>query len=161
MRMPANKFVVKCGNFAVLVDLHILPQGPSQDTSWFADHHKEEVSLLLKDTIDTRIKQYLEARRQHGQTKQNKEFTQANPRCMKGENFHLAAYFIKRHVNLKCIVKQRGQELRVFPDRFVVCLNPCKAEPPNNTELKKALEEESGSFLFSTTYWLRSGVSTG
>nr|XP_014352757.1 PREDICTED: protein SLX4IP isoform X2 [Latimeria chalumnae] len=124
MRMPANKFVVK------------------------------EVSLLLKDTIDTRIKQYLEARRQHGQTKQNKEFTQANPRCMKGENFHLAAYFIKRHVNLKCIVKQRGQELRVFPDRFVVCLNPCKAEPPNNTELKKALETpaEGGTSQYFAGY---------
>ncbi|KAF2987730.1 hypothetical protein EK904_015142 [Melospiza melodia maxima] len=36
-----------CGNFAVLVDVHILPQGSSKDTSWFSDHEKEGITEEL------------------------------------------------------------------------------------------------------------------
>ncbi|XP_015218672.1 protein SLX4IP isoform X2 [Lepisosteus oculatus] len=128
-KMSPNKFVVKCGNFVVLVDLHILPLGSSEDTSWFAEQHKEEVSVLLKDAVDQRVKQYLEARRLQGQPKPRKELTQARPLCIKGEHFCLAAYIMKRHVNLRCIVKRQYRELRVFPERFVVCVSPPEEVP--------------------------------
>ncbi|RXM35139.1 Protein SLX4IP [Acipenser ruthenus] len=99
----------QCGNFVVLVDLHILPQGSSKDTSWFAEQQKEEVSILLREAVDLRVKQHLEARNQHVQPKPHKKLTQANPLCIKGEHFRLAAFFMKRHVNLRCIVKEQYQ----------------------------------------------------
>lgn len=34
-------FVLQCGNFAVLVDLHVLPLGGQEDTSWFTADHIE------------------------------------------------------------------------------------------------------------------------
>lgn len=34
-------FVLQCGNFAVLVDLHILPLGGQEDASWFTTDHIE------------------------------------------------------------------------------------------------------------------------
>lgn len=34
-------FVLQCGNFAVLVDLHVLPLGGREDTSWFTADHIE------------------------------------------------------------------------------------------------------------------------
>lgn len=34
-------FVLQCGNFAVLVDLHILPLGGQEDTSWFTTDNIE------------------------------------------------------------------------------------------------------------------------
>ncbi|XP_018422068.1 PREDICTED: protein SLX4IP [Nanorana parkeri] len=123
----SNKLVVKCGNFAVLVDLHVLPQGTSKDTSWFSDHEKEEVCTLLRDTIDSRVRQHIESRRQQGQVKL-KEYTQAKPLFLKGNTFRIAAYFIKRWVNIRCVVKHQYRELYVFPDRLVVCasqLEPC------------------------------------
>ncbi|XP_068088589.1 protein SLX4IP isoform X2 [Hyperolius riggenbachi] len=116
----SNKFVVKCGNFAVLVDLHVLPQGTSKDTSWFSDHEKEEICTLLRQTIETRVTQHMESRRLQGQVK-CKEYTQASPLFVKGTSLRIAAYFIKRWVNLRCAVKHRYRELYVFPDRFVVC----------------------------------------
>ncbi|XP_027477350.1 protein SLX4IP isoform X2 [Zalophus californianus] len=93
--MASKKFAVKCGNFAVLVDLHILPQGSNKDNSWFSEQKKEEVCLLLKETIDSRVKEYLEVRKQHRPS--NTEFTRSSPLTLK--------------------------ELRVFPDRFVVCVS--------------------------------------
>ncbi|XP_030052189.1 LOW QUALITY PROTEIN: protein SLX4IP [Microcaecilia unicolor] len=118
--MASNKMVIKCGKFAVLVDLHILPQGSSKDTSWFSDHEKEEISTLVKDIIDSRVKQYLESRKQHVQSK-HKEVTQFSPLFLKGSHFRIAVYFMKRWVNLRCIVKEQFHELRVFPEKFVVC----------------------------------------
>lgn len=46
-------FFFQCGNFAVLVDVHILPQGSSKDTSWFSDHEKEvqQISILLRKHV--------------------------------------------------------------------------------------------------------------
>ncbi|KAJ1156622.1 hypothetical protein NDU88_009340 [Pleurodeles waltl] len=38
-----------------------------------------------------------------------------------GTRCRIAAYFMKRWVNLRCILKQQYRGLRVFPDRFVVC----------------------------------------
>ncbi|XP_072265724.1 protein SLX4IP isoform X2 [Pyxicephalus adspersus] len=157
--MMSNKLVVKCGNFAVLVDLHVLPQGTSKDTSWFSDHEKEEVSTLLRDMIDCRVRQHIESRRQQGQVKL-KEYTQANPLFLKGNTLRIAAYFIKRWVKLRCVIKHHYRELYVFPDRLVVCtsqLEPCpntsdaetvkaanKKEPSSSTSEYFAERGESG-----------------
>ncbi|XP_077138718.1 protein SLX4IP isoform X2 [Ranitomeya variabilis] len=122
--------VGQCGNFAVLVDLHVLPQGTSKDSSWFSDHEKEEVCLLLKDTIDTRVTQHIESRRQQVQVK-HKEYTPASPLFLKGTRLRIAAYFIKRWVNLRCVAQHQYRELYVFPDRFVVCVS--QLEPHSNT----------------------------
>ncbi|XP_040207242.1 protein SLX4IP isoform X2 [Rana temporaria] len=157
--MMSNKLVVKCGNFAVLVDLHVLPQGTSKDTSWFSDHEKEEVCTLLRDTIDSRVRHHIESRRQQGQVKL-KEYTQASPLFLKGNTLRIAAYFIKRWVKLRCVVKHQYRELYVFPDRLVVCasqLEPCpstieaealkssnKKEPSSSTSEYFAEHRESG-----------------
>lgn len=119
--MASKKFAVKCGNFAVLVDLHISPQDPNKDTSWFSEQKKEEVCLLLKETIDSRVKEYLEVRKQHKPS--SPEFTRSNPLSLKGYGFQITAYFLKRGIRLRCIRSSRNSELRVFPDRFVVCVS--------------------------------------
>lgn len=84
--LKISSFVLQCGNFAVLVDLHVLPQGTSKDTSWFSDHEKEEVCTLLRDTIDSRVRHHIESRRQQGQVKL-KEYTQASPLFLKAIKF--------------------------------------------------------------------------
>ncbi|KAM5164632.1 protein SLX4IP [Mantella aurantiaca] len=144
--MMSNKLVVKCGNFAVLVDLHVLPQGTSKDTSWFSDHEKEEVCTLLRDTIDSRVKQHIESRRQQGQVKL-KEYTQASPLFLKGNTLRIAAYFIKRWVNLRCVVKHQYRELYVFPHRLVVCVSQIEPCPGTNDaeSLKPANKKEPSS----------------
>ncbi|KAM5177925.1 protein SLX4IP isoform 2-T2 [Callospermophilus lateralis] len=119
--MASKKFAVKCGNFAVLVDLHISPQGSNKDTSWFSEQKKEEVCLLLKETILSRVKEYLEVRKQHRPS--NTEFTRSSPLSLKGYGFQITAYFLKRGIHLRCIESSQNTELRVFPDRFVVCVN--------------------------------------
>ncbi|XP_043842326.1 protein SLX4IP isoform X2 [Dromiciops gliroides] len=120
--MGSNKFVVKCRNFAVLVDLHILPQGSRKDTNWFSEQKKEDICMLLKETIDSRVKDYLDACKRLDLSK-NAEFTRYNPLSLKGYGLHITAYFIKRGVHLRCIVGKPNCELRVFPDQFVVCVN--------------------------------------
>ncbi|CAH2255482.1 Hypothetical predicted protein [Pelobates cultripes] len=135
--LMSNKLVIKCGNFAVLVDLHVLPQGTSKDTSWFSVQEKEEVCLLLKDTIESRVRQHIESHKQQAPLK-SKEYTQSNPLFLKGNRLRIAAYFIKRWVRLRCVVKQQYRELHVFPDRFVVCASQLQTESSvqisNNTE---------------------------
>lgn len=119
--MASKKFAVKCGNFAVLVDLHVLPQGSNRDTSWFSEHKKEELCLLLKETIDSRVNEYLEVRKQHRPS--NTEFTRSSPLTLKGYGFQITAYFLKRGIRLHCFRGSQSAELRVFPDRFVVCVS--------------------------------------
>lgn len=119
--MASKKFAVKCGNFAVLVDLHISPQDSNKDTSWFSEQKKEEVCLLLKETIDSRVKEYLEVRKHHRPT--NAEFTRSSPLSLKGYGFQITAYFLKRGIRLRCFGGSHSPELRVFPDRFVVCVS--------------------------------------
>uniref|UniRef100_A0AC11DGK9 Uncharacterized protein n=1 Tax=Ovis aries TaxID=9940 RepID=A0AC11DGK9_SHEEP len=114
-------YSLKCGNFAVLVDLHVLPQGSSKDTSWFSEQKKEEVCLLLKETIDSRVKEYLQVRKQHRPS--DAEFTRSNPLSLKGYGFHITAYFLKRGIRLRCLRGSPRTELQVFPDRFVVCVS--------------------------------------
>ncbi|KAM9654340.1 protein SLX4IP isoform 6-T13 [Morphnus guianensis] len=100
--MASNKFVIKCGNFAVLVDVRILPQGSSRDTSWFSDHEKEKVCMLLEEVVASRVKHYLEAPKQRGQWK-SMEHAPSGPLFL--------------------------TELRVFPDRFIVCVSKLESNP--------------------------------
>ncbi|XP_010573106.1 protein SLX4IP isoform X2 [Haliaeetus albicilla] len=126
--MASNKFVIKCGNFAVLVDVRILPQGSSKDTSWFSHHEKEEVCMLLEEVVASRVKHYLEAPKQRGQWK-SMEHAQSGPLCLTANSFHITAYFMKRWVNLRCAVGKHYRELRVFPDRFIVCVSKLESNP--------------------------------
>uniref|UniRef100_A0A8B9P6D1 SLX4 interacting protein n=1 Tax=Apteryx owenii TaxID=8824 RepID=A0A8B9P6D1_APTOW len=139
--MASSKFVIKCGNFAVLVDVHILPQGSSKDTSWFSDHEKEELCMLLEDAVASRVKHYLEAPKQRGQWK-SMEHAASAPLFLTGNRFHITAQFMKRWVNLRCAVGKRYRELRVFPDRFVVCVSKLESNPSAWTCENGALKEE-------------------
>ncbi|NXK46716.1 SLX4I protein, partial [Chauna torquata] len=121
-------FFLQCGNFAVLVDVHILPQGSSKDTSWFSDHKKEEVCMLLEEVVASRVKHYLEARKQRGQWK-SLEHASSAPLFITANSFHITAYFMKRWINLRCAVGERYRELRVFPDKFVVCVSKLEFDP--------------------------------
>ncbi|KAM6433538.1 protein SLX4IP [Rhynochetos jubatus] len=139
--MASNKFVIKCGNFAVLVDVHILPQGSSKDTSWFSDHEKEEVCMLLEEVVASRVKHYLEMPRQRGQWK-SMERVASGPLFLTANSFHITAYFMKRWVNLRCAVGRHYRELRVFPDRFIVCVSKLESNPSAWTCENGVLNEE-------------------
>ncbi|NXF06618.1 SLX4I protein, partial [Smithornis capensis] len=117
-----------CGNFAVLVDVHILPQGSSKDTSWFSDHEKEEVCRLLEEVVASRVKHYLEAPKQRGQWK-SVEHTSSGPLFLTANRLHITAYFVKRWVNLRCALGKRYRELRVFPEKFIVCVSKLDFDP--------------------------------
>ncbi|CAO2578603.1 Protein SLX4IP, partial [Lemmus lemmus] len=139
----------QCGNFAVLVDLHIVPQGPNKDSSWFSEQKKEEVCLLLKETIDSRVKEYVGIYKQHRPS--NAEFTRSSPLSLKGYGFQITAYFIKRGIHLRCIQSSQNTELRVFPDRFVVCVSqlafgPGTWESQNEKSTKRTLHGLSDYF---------------
>ncbi|KAM3856548.1 protein SLX4IP isoform 1-T1 [Vipera latastei] len=133
--MTLDKLVIKCGNFAVLVDFHIA----SQDRMWFSDHQREEVCLLLKDAVESRIKQYLKTRKLHGRCKQT-EHGEANSLSLRADEFHISAYFVKRWANLRCI-GQPHSELRVFPDRFVIYVSRFESNPSSWVSESVALEE--------------------
>ncbi|NXM71695.1 SLX4I protein, partial [Serilophus lunatus] len=121
-------FSFQCGNFAVLVNVHILPQGSSKDTSWFSDHEKEEVCRLLEEVVASRVKHYLEAPKQRGQWKSG-EHTSSGPLFLTANSLHITAYFMKRWVNLRCAVGKRYRELRVFPEKFIVCVSKLDFDP--------------------------------
>ncbi|KAM6163789.1 LOW QUALITY PROTEIN: protein SLX4IP [Rhynchocyon petersi] len=135
--MASKKFAVKCGAFVVLVDLHISPQASSGDTSWFTEEKKEELCLLLKETIDSRVKEYLGVKKQHRPS--HTEFTRSSPLSLKGYGFHITAYFLKRGIRLRCVRGSPRAELRVFPDRFVVSVKQlefkCSPSANQNEEL--------------------------
>lgn len=151
--MASNKFVIKCGNFAVLVDVHILPQGSSKDTSWFSDHEKEEVCMLLEEVVASRVKHYLEAPKQRGQWK-SMEHSPSGPLFLTANSFHITAYFMKRWVNLRCAVGKHYRELRVFPDRFIVCVSKLESNPSawtcENGVLKEELSNGTSEYFTET-----------
>ncbi|XP_053236608.1 protein SLX4IP isoform X1 [Podarcis raffonei] len=101
-----HKLVIKCGNFAVLVDFHVTSRDSSKDTVWFSDRKREDVCLLLKDVVDSRVTQYLKGRKQHRQAKET-EHTKVNPLSLKAGDFHISAYFVKRWTNLRCIMGRK------------------------------------------------------
>ncbi|XP_042683421.1 protein SLX4IP [Centrocercus urophasianus] len=140
--MTSNKFVIKCGNFAVLVDVHILPEGSNKDTSWFSDQEKEEVCMYLEEVVVSRIKRYLEARKKRGQWK-SVEHASSAPLFITANNFHITAYFMKRWVNLRCALGKHYRELRMFPDKFVVCISKLEFNPSAWTCESGALKEVS------------------
>ncbi|NXY44206.1 SLX4I protein, partial [Ceuthmochares aereus] len=134
-------FFFQCGNFAVLVDAHVLPQGSSKDTSWFSDHEKEELCMLLEDVVASRVKHYLEAPKQRGQWK-SMERAPSDPFFLTANSFHITAYFMKRWVNLRCAVGKHYHELRVFPDRFIVSVSKLESNPSTWTCENGVLKEE-------------------
>ncbi|NXO53899.1 SLX4I protein, partial [Aramus guarauna] len=136
-------FFFQCGNFAVLVDVHILPQGSSKDTSWFSDHEKEEVCMLLEEVVASRVKHYLEAPKR-GQRK-SMEHATSGPLFLTAKSLHITAYFMKRWVNLRCAVGKHYRELRVFPDRFIVCVSKLESNPGAWTCENGVLKEELSS----------------
>ncbi|XP_069000181.1 protein SLX4IP [Embiotoca jacksoni] len=148
--MAPHKFVIKCGNFAVLVDLHVLPLGGQEDASWFTTDHIEEVTALVRDAVDQRVKLYTELLHNRRQPKQKKELAPALAFCVKGEKLNLVANFLKRHFNLRCVVKH---DLRVFPERYVVCVScpeDASACHRNPSQSATELSEQSRSEYFSS-----------
>ncbi|XP_026210111.1 protein SLX4IP isoform X1 [Anabas testudineus] len=150
--MAPLKFVIKCGNFAVLVDLHILPLGGQEDTSWFTTDNIEDVTALVRDAVDQRVKQYTESLHNRKHPKQKKELAPAAAFLVKGKKFNLAANFLKRHSNLRCIAKHLYGDLRVFPERYVVCVScpeDASAHHGNSSLGVTELSEQSRSEYFS------------
>ncbi|XP_018535817.1 protein SLX4IP [Lates calcarifer] len=150
--MAPLKFVIKCGNFAVLVDLHVLPLGGQEDASWFTTDHIEEVTALVKDAVDQRVKQYTESLHNRRRLKQKRELPPAPAFVAKGKNFNLVANFLKRHFNLRCLSKQLYGDLRVFPERYVVCVScpeDASAHHGNPSLAATELSEQSRSEYFS------------
>ncbi|XP_036801869.1 protein SLX4IP isoform X2 [Oncorhynchus mykiss] len=134
--MAPHKVVVKCGSYAVLVDLQIigpLGHGAPQETSWFTMEHTEEVTSLVRDAVDRRVRLYIDCLHKRGQPKHKRELPRANPLCVKGQRVSLVANFVKRHFNLWCIVKHQYGELRVFPERYVVCVSRLEDASANPT----------------------------
>ncbi|XP_053188618.1 protein SLX4IP [Scomber japonicus] len=150
---PAHKGgSVLCGNFAVLVDLHVLPLGGQEDTSWFTTNHIEDVTALVRDSVDQRVKQYTEFLHNRRLPKQKKELAPASAFIARGQNFNLVANFLKRHLSLRCIVKQLHGDLRVFPERYVVCVScpeDASAHHGNPSLAATELSEQSRSEYFS------------
>ncbi|NWZ98384.1 SLX4I protein, partial [Nesospiza acunhae] len=143
-------FFFQCGNFAVLVDVHILPQGSSKDTSWFSDYEKEEVCKLLEEVVASRVKHYLEAPKQRGQWKPTEQGS-SGPLFLTANSLHITAYFMKRWVNLRCALGKRYRELRVFPEKFIVCVSKLDFDPSawtcDNGGLKEELSNETSEYF--------------
>ncbi|XP_068259690.1 protein SLX4IP isoform X2 [Nyctibius grandis] len=84
--------------------------------------------MLLEEVVSSRVKHYLEARKQRGQWK-SMEHATSGPLFLTANSFHITAYFMKRWVNLRCAVGKHYRELRVFPDRFIVCVSKLESNP--------------------------------
>ncbi|XP_032845117.2 protein SLX4IP isoform X2 [Tyto alba] len=103
-----------------------------------------EVCMLLEDVVASRVKHYLEERKQRGQWK-SMEHASSGPLFLTANSFHITAYFMKRWVNLHCAVGKRYRELRVFPDRFIVCVSKLESNPSAWTCENGVLKEELSS----------------
>ncbi|XP_021178401.2 protein SLX4IP [Fundulus heteroclitus] len=153
--MSPFKFVIKCGNFAVLVDLHVLPSGSPESTSWFTADRVEEVASLVRDPVDLRVKQYAEFLHNMRRPRQKKELAPASAFSLKGENFNLVANFLRRHSNLRCVVEQ---DLRLFPERYVVCVScpeDASVHHGNPSPAATGLSEQTRSEYFSSAGEIR------
>ncbi|XP_028324518.1 protein SLX4IP isoform X2 [Gouania willdenowi] len=123
--MAPRKFVIKCGNFAVLVDLHILPLGGQEEVSWFTTDHIEEVTALVRVAVDQRARQYTEFLQNRRRVKQKKDLPPAS------------AFFAK--------------DLRVFPERYLVCVScpeEALAQQRNPSVAATKVSEQSRSEYF-------------
>uniref|UniRef100_A0A8C5CCU6 Uncharacterized protein n=1 Tax=Gadus morhua TaxID=8049 RepID=A0A8C5CCU6_GADMO len=123
--MAPQKLVIKCGNVAVLVDVHALPLGArEEDTSWLTAEHLEEVAVLVQGAVEQRVK--LHAERLHKPAKHRKELLPAKAFS--------------------------ATELRVFPERGVVCVScpeDASARPGNPNQAASERGEQSRSEYFS------------
>ncbi|XP_062320655.1 protein SLX4IP [Osmerus eperlanus] len=149
--MPPHKFVIKCGNYAVLVDLYSLPLGSLLD-SWITTELTEEVTDLIRGAVDQRVKLLKEIYYRRGLPKHKRELAPAETLCVQGSCFCLVGDFVKRHSRLRCVVKERYGELRVFPERYVVCASrPEEAKTFRGNPSQSATEpiEQSRSEYFS------------
>ncbi|XP_009580778.1 PREDICTED: protein SLX4IP [Fulmarus glacialis] len=63
-------------------------------------------------------------------------------KMIQANSFHITAYFMKRWVNLRCAVGKKKRELRVFPDRFIVCVSKLESNPSAWTCENGVLKEE-------------------
>ncbi|XP_062427534.1 protein SLX4IP isoform X2 [Rhea pennata] len=97
--------------------------------------------MMLEDVVASRVKHYLEAPKRRGQWK-SMEHAASAPLFLTGSHFHITAQFMKRWVNLRCALGERYRELRVFPDRFVVCVSKLESNPSAWTCENGALKEE-------------------
>ncbi|XP_068531773.1 protein SLX4IP isoform X4 [Anas acuta] len=102
------------------------------------------VCMLLEEIVASRVKHYLEAPKQRGQWK-SMEHASSAPLFITANSFHITAYFMKRWVNLRCAVGKHYRELRVFPDKFVVCVSKLEFNPNAWTCEEGALKEEVSS----------------
>ncbi|XP_058508425.1 protein SLX4IP isoform X3 [Solea solea] len=112
----------------------------------------KEVTALVQDAVDQRVKQYTESLHSRRHLKQKKELPPASACFVKGKTFNLVANFLKRHFNLRCIVKQLYGDLRVFPERYVVCVScpeNASAHHGNPSLAATELSEQSRSEYFS------------
>ncbi|NXD72134.1 SLX4I protein, partial [Eolophus roseicapillus] len=57
-------------------------------------------------------------------------------------SLHITAYFMKRWVNLRCAVGKHYRDLRVFPERFMVCVSKLDSNPSDWTCDNDVLKEE-------------------
>ncbi|KFW92926.1 Protein SLX4IP, partial [Phalacrocorax carbo] len=133
----------QCGNFAVLVDVHILPQGSSKDTSWFSDHEKEEVCMLLEEVVASRVKHYVEAPKKRGQWKSMEHVT-SGPLFLTGKiNYLTYCEMNFKHFSiLMSVLNKENRGLRVFPDRLIVCVSKLESDPSAWTCENGVLQKE-------------------
>ncbi|NWV52699.1 SLX4I protein, partial [Daphoenositta chrysoptera] len=88
----------------------------------------QEVCKLLEEVVASRVRHYLEAPKQHGQWKPM-EHGSSGPLFLTANSLHITAYFMKRWVNLRCALGKRYRELRVFPEKFIVCVSKLDFDP--------------------------------
>ncbi|NXY89784.1 SLX4I protein, partial [Alcedo cyanopectus] len=102
----------------------------------------QEVCMLLEEVVASRIKHYLEAPKQRVQGK-SVEHTPSCPLFLTASRFHISACFMRRWVNLRCALGKQYHELRVFPERFSVCVSKLEPDPSSWTGENGVLKELS------------------
>ncbi|NXB29006.1 SLX4I protein, partial [Eulacestoma nigropectus] len=110
----------------------------------------QEVCKLLEEVVASRVKLYLEAPKQRGQWKPM-EHGSSGPLFLTANSVHITAYFMKRWVNLRCALGKRYRELRVFPEKFIVCVSKLDFDPRawtcDNGVLKEELSNGSSEYF--------------
>ncbi|NXV06027.1 SLX4I protein, partial [Cettia cetti] len=101
----------------------------------------QEVCKLLEEVVASRVKYYLETPKQRGQWKPM-EHGSSGPLFLTANSLHITAYFMKRWVNLRCALGKRYRELRVFPEKFIVCVSKLDFDPSAWTCDSDGLKEE-------------------
>ncbi|NWW24301.1 SLX4I protein, partial [Falcunculus frontatus] len=114
----------------------------------------QEVCKLLEEVVASRVKHYLEARKQRGQWKPM-EHGSSGPLFLTANSLHITAYFMKRWVNLRCALGKRYRELRVFPEKFIVCVSKLDFDPSawacDNGVLKEELSNVTSEYFTEST----------